>query len=364
MSVIWIVNICLAFVLCIFFALTVIPRLLSIAIRYQIFDEPDERKIHKRQVPRLGGMAFMPVIFASLTVLLAFNLITEHYELGVAISMEARQLACAFCAIALSYFVGIIDDLVGVRYKWKFAVQILCGLFLVGGGIVITDLYGLFFIHSIPQWLSVPLTVFVIVFVINAINLIDGIDGLAAGLCTLAFLCYGTSFLYYGKSFDALLSFASVGSILPFFYFNVFGSAEKGKKIFMGDTGSMTLGVVLCIESIRLIPTAMLQGTAANPLVLAFAPILIPCLDVIRVFLFRIWHGRNPFLPDRNHIHHKLMAAGMNQWQAMVTIVTAALLLTTINNMLSYYLNPTLIFGADITLWVLACVVLSLESEN
>lgn len=364
MNHIWEINLATAFLLSIVLTLTVIPRILKLAFRHKIFDEPDERKIHKRQVPRLGGLAFVPVIFAAMAILIMLNVATGSFQICQTLISETRHFACSFGAIAIAYIVGIIDDLHGVRYPLKFAVQITCGILLVTGGIVINDLHGLFFIHEIPLWISAPLTIFITVFVINAINLIDGIDGLAAGICTLAYLLYGVEFIQYGKALDSVLSFACIGSILPFFYYNVFGRAEKGKKIFMGDTGSMTLGVVICIESIRLISTVTPQEHHANPLVMAFAPLLIPCMDVARVFFFRIAHGKSPFLPDKKHIHHLLLAAGMSQWQAMATLVTTALVLTTLNNLLSFHLNATLVFGFDFLLWLIICAIIAASSDE
>lgn len=191
MSLIWIVNILSVFFLCVFFAGIVIPQILLIAFRRRLFDEPDERKIHQCVVPRLGGMAFKPVVFFSFVLLLAVNVSTGHDELLKEIGAEALPLAYAFCAIIMLYLVGIADDLIGVRYRAKFFIQIVCGIMLVAGGVELSDLHGMLFIHSMPSWISIPLTVFVTVFIINAINLIDGIDGLASGLCSIAFLFYG-----------------------------------------------------------------------------------------------------------------------------------------------------------------------------
>mgnify|MGYP002989596042 CR=1 FL=1 len=175
MSLIWIVNILSVFFLCVFFAGIVIPQILLIAFRRRLFDEPDERKIHQCVVPRLGGMAFKPVVFFSFVLLLAVNVSTGHDELLKEIGAEALPLAYAFCAIIMLYLVGIADDLIGVRYRAKFFIQIVCGIMLVAGGVELSDLHGMLFIHSMPSWISIPLTVFVTVFIINAINLIDGL---------------------------------------------------------------------------------------------------------------------------------------------------------------------------------------------
>lgn len=160
MSLIWIVNILSVFFLCVFFAGIVIPQILLIAFRRRLFDEPDERKIHQCVVPRLGGMAFKPVVFFSFVLLLAVNVSTGHDELLKEIGAEALPLAYAFCAIIMLYLVGIADDLIGVRYRAKFFIQIVCGIMLVAGGVELSDLHGMLFIHSMPSWISIPLTVF------------------------------------------------------------------------------------------------------------------------------------------------------------------------------------------------------------
>ena len=143
MSLIWIVNILSVFFLCVFFAGIVIPQILLIAFRRRLFAEPDERKIHQCVVPRLGGMAFKPVVFFSFVLLLAVNVSTGHDELLKEIGAEALPLAYAFCAIIMLYLVGIADDLIGVRYRAKFFIQIVCGIMLVAGGVELSDLHGM-----------------------------------------------------------------------------------------------------------------------------------------------------------------------------------------------------------------------------
>ena len=355
MSLIWIVNILSVFFLCVFFAGIVIPQILLIAFRRRLFDEPDERKIHQCVVPRLGGMAFKPVVFFSFILLLALNVSTGHDELLKEIGAKALPLAYAFCAIIMLYLVGIADDLIGVRYRAKFFIQIVCGIMLVAGGVELSDLHGMLFIHTMPSWISIPLTIFVTVFIINAINLIDGIDGLASGLCSIAFLFYGLTFIWFHQYLYAMLAFATLGVLIPFYYYNVFGKAEKGRKIFMGDTGSLTIGIMLCFLSMQV---SHLSATTSphhfNPFVMAFAPLLVPCFDVVRVYLHRVRNGKNPFLPDKNHIHHKLLAIGMRQRTAMVTIVLSSTVLTFLNILFSAYINSSLLLCMDIALWTMA----------
>lgn len=250
MSLIWIVNILSVFFLCVFFAGIVIPQILLIAFRRRLFDEPDERKIHQCVVPRLGGMAFKPVVFFSFVLLLAVNVSTGHDELLKEIGAEALPLAYAFCAIIMLYLVGIADDLIGVRYRAKFFIQIVCGIMLVAGGVELSDLHGMLFIHSMPSWISIPLTVFVTVFIINAINLIDGIDGLASGLCSIAFLFYGMTFIWFHQYLYAMLAFATLGVLIPFYYYNVGASASWELDIF-GKLTAAKRGAAAALQGSR-----------------------------------------------------------------------------------------------------------------
>ncbi|BDC06848.1 MraY family glycosyltransferase [Phocaeicola vulgatus] len=349
----WIINSVLVFVISAFCAGVLIPQILLISFRKQLFDIPDERKIHQGVVPRLGGIAFKPVVFFSVAFLLGISQLFGYGELLDGILSESRTLAFGFCAIMILYLVGIADDLIGVRYRAKFIIQICCGLMVIGGGLWINDLYGLLYLHEIPDWIGYILSLFAVVFIINAINLIDGIDGLASGLCGVAVLFYGVVFLLMHEYIYAMLSFATFGVLVPFFYFNVFGNPVKQKKIFMGDTGSLTVGMMICILSLRMVhhfPSDLLE-IQANPFILAYSPLIIPCFDVMRVYLHRVKNGKNPFLPDKNHIHHKMLAIGMRQRTAMITIVFLSVCFTLCNILLSRYMDVTLLLTLDVAVW-------------
>lgn len=355
LSLFWTLNSLFVIVLSIFFAGVLIPQILLISFRKKLFDLPDERKIHQGVVPRLGGIAFKPVVFFSVALSLGISLLLGYSDGLKEVIRESQTLAFGYCAVLVLYLVGIADDLIGIRYRAKFIVQILCGLMLLAGGLGVTDLYGILFIHTLPEWLGYPLTVLAIVFIINAINLIDGIDGLASGLCGVAMLFYGVLFLLIHEYIYALFSFATLGVLIPFFYYNVFGDAAKCKKIFMGDTGSLTIGMMICILSLRMIQKFPSDSVdiQSNPFILAYSPLIVPCFDVVRVYLHRVRKGKNPFLPDKNHIHHKLLAIGMQQRTAMITIVAFSLCFTFFNILLSSYINVTLLLVLDILIWTM-----------
>ena len=360
----WIVNCSLAFLLCVFGAGIVIPQILLIAFRKQLFDLPDERKIHHCAVPRLGGIAFKPVVFFSFALLLGINMTLGHSEMLSEISNDIRPLAFVFCSIMVLYLVGMADDLIGIRYRAKFVIQILCGVMLIVGGIYIDNLHGILGIHAVPLWLGYPLTILIVVVIINAINMIDCIDGLASGLCSIACLFYGLTFFMLHQHIYAMLAFATLGVLVPFFYYNVFGNPEHGRKIFMGDTGSLTVGMMLCFLSLKLIMCGTDDNTTYNPMVLAFSPLLVPCCDVVRVYLHRVRNGKNPFLPDKNHIHHKLLAIGMKQRSAMITIISVSTVFILLNILLSLYFDVNWIILGDVLIWTLANIWLTKRIEQ
>ncbi len=357
----WTVSSVLVFIVCAFSAGVLIPQILLISFRRKLFDMPDERKIHQGVVPRLGGIAFKPVVFFSVALLLGACQLLGYGEMLGGIVSESRPLAFGFCSIMVLYLVGMADDLIGIRYSAKFAVQVACGLMVIAGGLWMDDLHGLFFIHGLPCWAGWPLTVLAVVFIINAINLIDGIDGLASGLCGVAMSFYGVIFLMAHEYIYALLAFATLGVLVPFFYYNVFGDVRRGRKIFMGDTGSLTIGMMLCILSLKVCRCFHEEPPAGLPnvFVLAYSPLIIPCFDVVRVYLHRVRNGKNPFLPDRNHIHHKLLAIGMMPRAAMVTIVSVSVLFTLCNILLSRHVGVTLLLLADISVWTAANIGLT-----
>lgn len=352
----WIICCFLSTLLSVLFAGILIPQILLVSYRRKLFDMPDERKIHRGTVPRLGGIAFTPVILFSVSLLLGMSILMGNTDMENMMRINAQAISFGLCALLLMYLTGMSDDLIGVRYRAKFVVQISCAVLLIGAGMYVNDLHGIIGLGHISPWFGIPLTILIVVYVVNAINLIDGIDGLASGLSSAAFIIYGTAFLMIGKPIFAMLSFACLGVLIQFFYYNVFGSAERKKKIFMGDTGSLTIGLLLAFLGLALLQWSpdKFPTFRTNPMILAVSPLIIPCFDVVRVFLHRVRRHGNPFLPDKTHIHHKMLAIGLNQRLAMVLIVVASITFSIANILLSRYVEVNLLLILDILLWTLA----------
>lgn len=356
----WITNDILTFAISLVLAGIIIPQILLIAFRKKLFDEVDERKIHKGVVPRLGGIAFLPSILFSLALVIGFNLRLEGEELFVELLSSTVPIYFMVCAVLLMFLVGMADDLIGVRYMAKFIVQIISALLICASGLYIDNLYDFLWLHELPGWLAFLVTAFAVVFVVNSINLIDGIDGLASGLSTVALVFYALVFYYGGQYVYSMVASAGVGTLLPFFYYNVFGNAKKQKKIFMGDTGALTTGMILVFCAIAVLHIDGVDFTTDyNPVVVALSPLIIPCFDVVRVYLHRVSRHRNPFLPDKCHIHHKLLALGLNQRLALIVIMLWSTMFILGNVTLSPYVNPTVLIVSDIAVWSVINILMS-----
>jgi UDP-N-acetylmuramyl pentapeptide phosphotransferase/UDP-N-acetylglucosamine-1-phosphate transferase len=185
----------------------------------------------------------------------------------------------------------------------------------------------------------------------NAINLIDGIDGLAASLCILSLLILGSVFLYYQVWECALPAFVTTGLLIPFFYYNVFGKAGK-RKIFMGDTGSLTLGYIIAFLTIRFVTTPPALPHTDGAIAIAFSPLVVPVFDVCRVMLVRARKRLHLFTADCNHIHHKFLTMGFSHHTALVAIFSIAVCFVLLNSLLSQFLNSGVILLIDAISWV------------
>ena len=332
--------------------MVIIPRILVISHKKRLYDVPDARKVHTMPVPRLGGLSFFPVILMSMFLVIGFRLYFWDVNVSSLSFNMLYEYLFLFVGMTLLYLVGVCDDLVGVGYRYKFAVQIAAAFLLVLSGNWFDSLGGLFGIYSVPAWMGMPFTVFIVVYITNAINLIDGIDGLASGLCCIALSVLSVIFFLRGQYVYALLAICTLGILMPFWCYNVFGNANRGHKLFMGDAGSLTLGYVISFLIIHMSVTNEVSPTLSNPyMVIAFSTVLVPLLDVIRVVLHRLREHKNPFLPDKNHFHHKLLRTGMRVRVVMVTILGIAVSFIGLNAWLAWQMNITFLLGINLILW-------------
>jgi UDP-GlcNAc:undecaprenyl-phosphate/decaprenyl-phosphate GlcNAc-1-phosphate transferase len=287
------------FLLSIFVTMALIPALTRLAGRLHALDVPDWRKVHNQPIPRTGGLAMAIGTLVSVGVWFRADSFLIAYLIG------------AYIIVLL----GLVDDIKGLDYRAKFTGQIVAALVLIlVGGIKIKTL-GTLLPESalIPEWCSIPLTLLVIVGVTNAVNLADGLDGLAGGICLLSLGCLGY-LAYLEDDFNiVLLAISLSGAIFGFLRFNTYPAT-----VFMGDTGSQLMGYSVIALALNLT-----QGqTPLSPIV----PLLIigfPILDTATVMVERLVHRRPLFAADKNHLHHKLMGLGLFHTEAVLAIYVA-----------------------------------------
>lgn len=340
-----------SFLLAAVLGMIIIPNILFISYKKHLFDVPDARKVHTTPVPRLGGLSFMPAII--ICVFMAVGVGHLVNPCHTAECMEAIvDLLFLFAGLTMLYLIGEADDLVGVGYRYKFLVQIAAACLIVLSGNWLSTLAGFLGVETIPAWIGIPLTIVVITYITNAINLIDGIDGLASGLCCIALGVLSTILMTKGEYIYALVGLVTFGIVVPFWFYNVFGNEMKGHKLFMGDAGSLTLGFILSFLVLRLSDISSPEN-GYRSMILAFSTLIVPLFDVVRVVLHRLRKGRNPFLPDKNHLHHKLVRTGMRTRWVLVTIVCIAVFFIVFNSLLATHVNVTVLVGMDVVIWTL-----------
>lgn len=353
------ITILLLFGFCLSFALglVIIPKILLIAHNKGLYDIPGERKLHHIPVPRLGGFSFFPVVLVSMSTALGlvfyFNINNINNTILTAQALsEALLLSSGFM---LLYLLGIFDDIEGIGYRKKFIVQFIAAGIIPLSGNRISSFAGLFEINELPFWMSIIFTIFLAVFIINAINLIDGVDGLASGLTLVSLLVMGAIFIIGEVYVYALLSICVLGILLPFWWYNFFGEAKKKKKIFMGDTGSLTLGYLLSLLFIH-ISVLYSEGNfriGMPHIVMAFSSLVVPIFDELRVILFRLRNKKNPFHADRNHIHHRLIDVGVKPNLVMPVILLFSIGFIVGNYLFLDFLGLTGIFVTNLIIWAL-----------
>lgn len=283
-----------------------IPIIIQVANTKQLFDHPDERKIHSLPIPSLGGLG----IFAGFILACLFTI--SFYN--------APGFQYFFAAALVIFFLGLKDDILVISPMKKFAGQILATFLIIyKGGLVISSMHGFLGVQELPEVFSLAFTYLTIILIINSFNLIDGVDGLAGSLGLMTSMVFGIYFYLIGEVEYATLAFCLSGSLVSFLIFN-----HSPAKIFMGDTGSLLIGMVNAILVVKFINVA---DNPASTLPLNSAPaigmaiLIVPLFDTLRVFSLRILSRRSPFSPDRNHLHHLMMDHGMSHSMITYTLV-------------------------------------------
>ena len=321
-----------------------IPVIINISGLRGLMDNPVKRSSHKTPTPTFGGVA----IFAG--ILIGY-MIWNFGDEGILIHK-------VFAGTVILFFLGIKDDLYALSPTKKMIVQVMASaIVVVGSDLRISDLFGIFGIGHIPYLISIFLTIFIFVAMINAFNLIDGIDGLAGGIAMIACTGFGLWFLVNHHYSLACLALSLAGSLVGFLRFNF----SKTNKIFMGDTGSLIIGYIITVLAVKFIHLNVMHAwesdlSFVSAPVIAIIILVIPIFDTIRVFSIRILRGKSPFKADRLHMHHLLIDNNLSHIQASFTLYFVTIALTAITYFArSYFSNTELCF---FILFLLVCYFL------
>ncbi len=342
-------NILLSAALAFLITFFAIPVIIQIARDKKLFDEPDERKVHKVVIPTLGGLG----IFAGFIIAMLMGV-------PLNVSGEIQYFAAASIVI---FFLGMKDDILIISASKKLIGQLIAaGIIIRFGGVQLTNMHGFLGIYELPHIASVILTMFTVVVITNSFNLIDGIDGLAGSLGFLTATVFGTYFFMNGQSAYAVMAFSLAGSLISFLIYN-FSPA----KIFMGDTGSLLLGLInsiLVIKFINLAGTTDIPYPLESSPALGFAILILPLFDTLRVFGLRLLDRRSPFSPDRNHIHHFLLDLGLSHRQIALTCVGTNILLIALAVSLRHLGTTTIVLILLALSWTLTGIVFYLRQKK
>lgn len=296
----------LATILAFMITYAAIPVIINVADIKKLYDVPNARKIHANPIPSLGGLGIFAgfIVSCLLTISLTNSQGFQYY----------------FAAALVIFFLGLKDDILILTPMKKFIGQIVAAFIIIyKGGVVIKSMHGFMGIYELPEAISLIMTYLTVIVIINSFNLIDGVDGLAAGLGIFTTLTFGTYFYVISHTEYSALAFAMCGSLLAFLIFN-----RSPARIFMGDTGSLLIGLVNSILVVHFINFADSQAVSfplsASPAI-GIAILIIPLFDTLRVFSIRIFSRRSPFSPDRNHIHHILLDRGMTHKSVSFTLI-------------------------------------------
>ncbi len=287
-----------------------IPFVKATALKYQYTDLPAQRKVHQQPMVRLGGISICAGTLVALLIVWGLGGFA-HFSPEVQSEVLGVILG-SFCF----FLIGVTDDLMGLSPIFRLLLQagVASVVWEIGVQISFINLPGLGIIHL--GWLSLPLTVFWLTGVVNAINWIDGLDGLASGVAAIASAIIFVLSLSIGQTETALISAALVGSLLGFLYYN-FNPAQ----IFMGDGGSYFIGFTIASLSV----TGLVKGAVATAVFLPFLVLAVPLLDMSAVIALRLGHGKSPFQADQRHLHHRLLKAGLSHRLTVVLIYALTL---------------------------------------
>jgi UDP-GlcNAc:undecaprenyl-phosphate GlcNAc-1-phosphate transferase len=327
-----------------------IPQIAKLAQNFQLVDKPNQRKVHVNAVPLVGGLSIFLAVGLTLisSIPLGFNFWASKNIL---------------VAIAVLVFLGTLDDKYDIRASLKLAVQLLLAHFLFQQGFKVESFHGLFGIQEISPVMQYLLTLVLITGIVNAFNLMDGVDGLMAGISLVGFITFALLAALLNQTALILIFMAFIGAILAFMKYNF----SQKSKVFMGDSGSLMIGLVFAISSLYLLQKSQNTPHISWVLIGIVAVLFIPVFDALRVFRKRAKMGKSPLSADKSHIHHLILSQGMKHKKvsaAIVLIMIGLMIIAYISNQwmgltLTLALNLVIFYGitswlqlqANLTIW-------------
>lgn len=302
-------TILLPFVIAFIATKWIFPKALNIALVKNIVDNPNARKLQRTPIPILGGLT----IFFGMTMGIASAIMQGDYV----------DIFPVLVSMILILIIGTIDDIIDLTPSFRFLIEIMIVLVLIfSSGASLNDFHGLWGFWEVPMWFSLMLTIVAAVGMINAINLIDGVDGLSSGFCIMASSLFGIMFYFAGNGSMLVLAAVAIGALIPFFFHNVFG---RTSKMFIGDGGTLLMGIILSTFVIR----TLTHGTSCASLdpnlgliPFTISVMSIPVFDTLRVMSIRILRGKSPFSPDKTHLHHLFIEMGFSHIGTTVSILS------------------------------------------
>ena len=286
------------------------PKILKIAILKNIVDNPDARKLQRNPIPVMGGIA----VFFGIAI-------------GLCSSQAMFNSANTFMLISamlIMLYIGTIDDIINLSPRTRFLIEIMVISWLMyASKSSINCFWGLWGISTIPQWLSYALTIFAAVGIINAINLIDGVNGLSSGFCFMASVLFAIFFYITDNQTMTTLALSAAGAIIPFFLHNVFGQSSR---MFIGDGGTLVIGTMMAMFVMNILGVnsrcSLLAAQGVGLIPFTLAVLSIPVFDTLRVMSTRILNKKSPFSPDKTHLHHMFIDLGFSHIGTTISILT------------------------------------------
>ncbi|MFN0187815.1 MAG: MraY family glycosyltransferase [Bacteroidia bacterium] len=315
-----------------------IPCWIKVCAKWNLYEQTDDRKIHRSNIPTMGGISIFAGIFISS---LFFIQDSSVYNFNI-----------LYSAMFLLFLTGFFDDLIDLSPVKKVSFQLVASILVIAAGFRIESGFGLFTVGDLPIIISYSVTIFFIIAITNALNLIDGLDGLAGSITLITSLIFGILFYQVGDVGMTLLSMSVCGAVFGFLFYNFHPA-----KIFMGDTGSLVLGFLLSIQAIALMQhyTHDVNSIPELSPIVIIAALFVPAYDVLRVSVIRVLTGYSPFHPDRNHVHHMILGQGFGKRITTLMITGFNLLFVTI---------AVLFPQMDINLFLLLAVCLGMLMMN